>query len=248
MPSWFRSLFNKKDQRTDQTKTERILELERIIGLEINDPSLFLRALRHRSTLSNDQYATHDSYERLEFLGDAVLDLIASEILFEKFPQANEGFLTKSRAKLVKGDTLAKFSAELGIEDILELGERSDQLSISKSILADVFESVVAAIYITKGYPNAFLFVSKVFEDQVDFKKLVHQVDNFKSALLEYTQANKMSLPDYKVVSESGPGHEKVFEIKVSVDSKELGSGQGKSKKRAEQEAAKVALKTLGVR
>lgn len=191
MPTWLRSLFKKKDQSIDQVKNERLLQLERIIGFEIDDPSLFLRALRHRSTLANDQYSSHDSYERLEFLGDAVLDLIAAEVLFEKFPTANEGFLTKSRAKLVKGETLAKFSIKLGIEDLLELGERSDQVSISKSILADVFESIIAAIYITKGYANAFMFVSEVFEKQVDFKKLVNQVDNFKSALLEFTQAKK---------------------------------------------------------
>lgn len=248
MPTWLRSLFKKKDQSIDQVKNERLLQLERIIGFEIDDPSLFLRALRHRSTLANDQYSSHDSYERLEFLGDAVLDLIAAEVLFEKFPTANEGFLTKSRAKLVKGETLAKFSIKLGIEELLELGERSDQVSISKSILADVFESIIAAIYITKGYANAFMFVSEVFEKQVDFKKLVNQVDNFKSALLEFTQAEKMSLPSYKVVSESGPGHDKIFEIMVIVDGKELGTGQGRSKKSAEQEAAKVALKTLGVR
>jgi ribonuclease-3 len=248
MPTWLRSLFKKKDQSKDQVKNERLLQLERIIGLDISDPSLFLRALRHRSTLASDLYSSHDSYERLEFLGDAVLDLIAAEVLFEKFPTANEGFLTKSRAKLVKGDTLAKFSEKLGIEELLELGERSEQVNISKSILADVFESIIAAIYITKGYPSAFLFVSKVFEEQVDFKKLVNQVDNFKSALLEFTQAKKMSLPDYKVISESGPGHDKVFEILVSVDDQELGTGQGRSKKIAEQAAAKVALKTLGVR
>ncbi|MEQ8579356.1 MAG: ribonuclease III [Balneola sp.] len=248
MPTWLRSLFKKKDLSTDQVKNERLLQLERIIGFEIDDPSLFLRALRHRSTLANDQYSSHESYERLEFLGDAVLDLIAAEVLFEKFPTANEGFLTKSRAKLVKGETLAKFSIKLGIEDLLELGERSDQVSISKSILADVFESIIAAVYITKGYANAFMFVSEVFEKQVDFKKLVNQVDNFKSALLEYTQAEKMSLPSYKVVSESGPGHDKIFEIMVIVDNKELGAGKGRSKKSAEQEAAKVALKTLGVR
>ncbi|MEQ9279360.1 MAG: ribonuclease III [Balneola sp.] len=248
MPTWLRSLFKKKDLSKDQVKNERLLQLERIIGFEIDDPSLFLRALRHRSTLANDQYSSHESYERLEFLGDAVLDLIAAEVLFEKFPTANEGFLTKSRAKLVKGETLAKFSIKLGIEDLLELGERSDQVSISKSILADVFESIIAAVYITKGYANAFMFVSEVFEKQVDFKKLVNQVDNFKSALLEYTQAEKMSLPSYKVVSESGPGHDKIFEIMVIVDNKELGAGKGRSKKSAEQEAAKVALKTLGVR
>ena len=245
MTSWLRSFFTKKDQFRAQDRNERIIALERIIGFQIDDPSLFLKSLRHRSTLSGDQYAKHESYERLEFLGDAVLDLIAAEILFEKFPEANEGFLTKSRAKLVKGETLAKFSAKLGIDEVLELGERSDQIKTAKSILADVFESIIAAIYITKGYPSAFLFVSKVFQDQVNFEKLVNQVDNFKSALLEHTQANKMGLPDYEVVSESGPGHDKEFEIKVSVDNDELGTGKGKSKKSAEQEAAKMALKNL---
>lgn len=248
MTSWLRSFFTKKDQFNAQDKNERIRALERIIGFQIDDPSLFLKALRHRSTLSSDQYAKHESYERLEFLGDAVLDLIAAEILFEKFPKANEGFLTKSRAKLVKGETLAKFSAKLGIDEVLELGERSDHVKVAKSILADVFESIIAAIYITKGYPSAFLFVSKVFEGQVNFKKLVNEVDNFKSALLEHTQANKMGLPDYKVVSESGPGHDKEFEITVFVDDEEMGTGKGKSKKRAEQEAAKIALITLGQR
>lgn len=245
MTSWLRSFFTKRDQPKAQDKNDRIKALERIIGFDIDDPSLFLKALRHRSTLSGDQYAKHESYERLEFLGDAVLDLITAEILFEKFPEANEGFLTKSRAKLVKGETLAKFSAKLGIDEVLELGERSDQAKIAKSILADVFESIIAAVYITKGYPSAFLFVSKVYEKQVDFNKLVTQVDNFKSALLEHTQANKMSLPYYQVVSESGPGHNKEFEIMVSVDNEDLGSGKGKSKKSAEQEAAKEALKTL---
>lgn len=248
MPSWLRSLFKKKDQLSEEGKNVRLLALERIIGFEIDDPSLFLRALRHRSTLTNDQYASYDSYERLEFLGDAVLDLITAEILFEKFPKANEGFLTKSRAKLVKGETLAKFSVSLGIEEMLELGERSDSVNISKSILADVFESIIAAIYITKGYPNAFLFVSKVFEKEVNFKKLLTQVDNYKSALLELTQAEKMSLPDYRVVSESGPGHDKIFEIMVLVDDKELGVGEGRSKKSAEQEAAKQALMILAKR
>lgn len=251
MTSWLKSLFGKKNQKIAaqvfKAKDERIINLEGIIGFEIDDPSLFLRALRHRSTLTNDQYSTYDSYERLEFLGDAVLDLIAAEILFEKYPESNEGFLTKTRAKLVRGDTLSKFSKKLGIDEILETGERSDSVGISKSILADVFESIIAAIYVTKGYPVAFMFVSKVIEKYVDFDKIVNQVDNHKSVLLEYTQAHKMGLPEYTVLSESGPGHEKIFEIVVSVDDKELGIGKGRSKKSAEQEAAKMALLTFDV-
>ncbi len=246
MTSWFRSLFSSKDRTSKNwEKSERIKALEGIIGFKVDDPSLFEKALRHRSTLSSEEYESHDSYERLEFLGDAVLDLIAAEILFEKFPESNEGFLTKIRAKLVKGDTLANLSQKLGFEALMETGERAENISISKSILADAFESVIAAIYITKGYDHAFSFVARVYEEQVDFEALVTKVDNYKSALLELTQAEKMSLPHYKVVSESGPGHEKVFEIMVSVDKKELGVGKGRSKKRAEQEAAKMALRTL---
>lgn len=249
MTSWFRSLFVKNKHvpkaQVLTDKDERILNLERIIGFSIDDPSLFLRALRHRSTLTNDQYSAYDSYERLEFLGDAVLDLIAAEILFEKYPKSNEGFLTKIRAKLVRGDTLAEFSKKLGIDSILETGERSETVSISKSILADVFESIIAAIYVTKGYSKAFQFVSKVIDTHVDFDQMINHVDNHKSALLEFTQAEKMGLPKYKVVSESGPGHEKIFEIVVSVDDNELGKGSGRSKKRAEQQAAKKALRSL---
>ncbi|WP_018126292.1 ribonuclease III [Balneola vulgaris] len=245
MPSWLRRLFKKNEVQLDSDVTQRLKAIERIIGFTIDDPSLFLKAVRHRSTLSQEQYASHDSYERLEFLGDAVLDLIAAEILFEKFPKKDEGFLTKTRAKLVKGDTLAKFSEHLGIDKILEVGERSPKSDVSKSILADVFESLIAAIYITKGYEKAFHFVSNVIEKQVNFDKLVNTLDNYKSALLELTQAEKKSLPKYKLVSESGPGHDKIFEIKVIVDDIELGVGKGRSKKKAEQEAARMALKTL---
>ena len=115
MPEWFRSLFSKKKKSDLSPELKsRIEKLEGIVGFQIDDPSLFLKALRHRSTLSQDQYEVYDSYERLEFLGDAVLDLIASEILFNNYPEKDEGFLTKVRAKLVRGDTLSIFFTETG--------------------------------------------------------------------------------------------------------------------------------------
>ena len=226
-------------------KSRRLYELEKIIGTSINDSSLFQRALRHRSMLAQEQYAKYDSYERLEFLGDAVLDLIAAEILFNKYPRKDEGFLTKIRAKLVRGETLAEFSKKLGFEDLMEVGENNSVVKISKSILADVFESVVAAIYITKGYSVAFNFVEKVYNELVDFNDLVNTIDNYKSVLLEYTQARRLSLPHYKLIDESGPGHNRTFEVIVLIGKDELGRGIGKSKKKAEQLAAEVALQAL---
>src|SRR5690554_4281418 len=199
---WLKSLFRGK-KSANLEPNERIVKLERIIGYPIDNPSLFLKALRHRSTLSQEQYATYDSYERLEFLGDSVLDLIIAEILFNKYPKKDEGFLTKIRAKLVKGDALSQFSISLGIDELLELGEGKSNTAISKSILADVFESIIAAIYITKGYKEAFIFVERVIKENINFNETINTLDNYKSALLEYTQAHKLSLPHYKVVTES---------------------------------------------
>ena len=231
--------------KTSAGKSERIVTLEKITGTEIDEPALFQRALRHRSMLSNEKYAKYDSYERLEFLGDAVLDLIAAEILFNKYPEKNEGFLTKIRAKLVRGETLSNFSSKLGLEELMEIGEKGAAIKISKSILADVFESIIAAIYITSGYHSAFAFVERVFEQHVDWDSLVNTVDNYKSALLEYTQAERLPLPNYKLVNETGPGHNRTFEVKVLIGEEELGTGIGKSKKKAEQLAAEVALQSL---
>ncbi len=246
MPRWFRSLFSSKKQEDLSPELKsRIEKLERIVGFKIDDPSLFLKALRHRSTLSQDKYETYDSYERLEFLGDAVLDLIAAEILFNNYPEKDEGFLTKVRAKLVRGDTLTDFSKKLGLEDLMELGERNGAGKISKSILADAFESIIAAIYITKGYQQAYQFVDTVIENNLVIDKLINTVDNYKSALLELAQAQKRPIPHYELISESGPGHNRTFMVKVLVGDEELGQGKGKSKKKAEQKAARQALKKL---
>ena len=245
MSRWFRSLFSKKKKSELTPELEsRINKLERIVGITIDDPSLFLKALRHRSTLSQDQYEVYDSYERLEFLGDAVLDLIAAEILFNNYPEKDEGFLTKVRAKLVRGDTLSGFSKSLGIEDLMELGERNGE-KISKSILADAFESIIAAIYITEGYQKAYNFVDKVIEENLVIQDLINTVDNHKSALLEYAQSIKKPIPYYETINESGPGHNKTFEVRVLIGREEMGKGTGKSKKKAEQKAAKEALKKM---
>lgn len=245
MRGWIKSFFDKKKADLDPELQSRITELERIVDFKIDDPSLYLKALRHRSTLSLDKYESYDSYERLEFLGDAVLDLIAAEYLFKEYPTKNEGFLTKIRAKLVRGETLSQLSYQLGFENLMEMGERGGAVQVSKNILADVFESIIAAIYITKGYDYAYKFMHNVIKEHLELEDLINTLDNYKSALLEYTQAQKLSLPQYELISESGPGHNKTFVVKVLVDGKEMGTGKGKSKKKAEQEAAKEALESL---
>lgn len=229
--------------------SERFEGLQEILGISIEaeHKQIFLQALRHRSIIDDDLYKSHETYERLEFLGDAVLDLIVSEILYQKYPTEDEGFLTKIRAKVVKGDTLARMAGELKIHTVLELGARAggQNIELSKSILADVFESIVAAVYLTYGYQFTFDLTSKILNENIDYDSITSTVDNYKSVLMEKMQAQKNPLPVYKVLSESGPGHNKTFHIAVCLEGEVLGEGFGKNKKKAEQEAAKKALAVL---
>lgn len=226
---------------------EKLRHIEHITGLPVINPSYYLRAIRHRSMLVEEDFEASDSYERLEFLGDAVLDLIVTEIIFEYYPHKNEGFLTKLRSKLVKGDSLAMYADILELGAIIEVGQRAKGQGIehSKSILADIFEALVGALYLDQGYNKAFWFVRNILDEHVDMEEILKTLDNFKSTLLEYSQAQGWAVPEYEVVSESGPGHDKTFVIEVMVDGDVMGEGEGKSKKQAEQAAAREALMHL---
>jgi ribonuclease-3 len=241
-----RALFKSKGTLPSRHK-KRIRQLQKIIDTPIDNPFIYVRALRHRSTLSDENFSSTDSYERLEFLGDAVLDLIVTEVIFDLYPEKNEGFLTKLRAKLVKGDTLAIFARELGLNELLLLAEevRGQGIENSKSVLSDVFEALVGALYLDAGYQEASQFVDKVIDRYINLDEVITTLDNYKSLLLEFAQARQMKIPIYRVISESGPGHDKTFEIEVLVDEKPMGSGIGKSKKEAEQKAAQKALADL---
>ena len=142
----------------------RLEELSQILGFVPSDATLYQKALRHRSSTSLEKYESYDYYERLEFLGDAVLDLISAELLFQKYPEEDEGFLTKTIAKMVRGETLSNLSKDLGIESLLEFTDTKGGVTKSKGILADIFESMIAAIYITEGYKVTFEFVRKVYD------------------------------------------------------------------------------------
>ncbi len=247
MISRIRAYFLRKT--LDFDKRQKIAFLEELINEPILNTTIYLKALRHRSKLADadSSYQDTDSYEQLEFLGDAVLDLIVTEILFERFPNENEGFMTKLRSKIVKGDSLAILSQKLNLGSVVEVGERAKGQGIeySNSVLADIFEAVIGAVYKDKGYKKTFDFVYNIIRKHVNIRDLVKTHDNYKSLLLEYAQANKLSIPKYKVVSEKGPAHDKIFEIQVSINNDVLGNGVGKNKKTAEQVAAKGALVRL---
>lgn len=226
---------------------EKIRVLEHLIGYRIAEPELYLKALRHRSRTGDDGYSKVDTYEQLEFLGDAVLDLVVTEILFEQFPRKDEGFMTKVRAKVVRGDALAKYADALNIAEIVEIGSRAkgQRIQYSKNILADVFEAIIGAIFKDKGYEVASEFIRRIVDRYVNFEEVVRTKENFKSILLEFTQARRWTIPSYEVIKETGPDHSKTFEVQVLVNDEPKGSGKGKSKKSAEQEAARQALQAL---
>lgn len=245
LKKWFRGDSVSVNHESDS----QLNDLETILGFTIPPDHyiLFKRALRHRSTVDNDKYNSYETYERLEFLGDSVLDLIVTEILFEKYPEENEGFLTKLRAKIVRGDTLYELALKLKLSQFLVVGDRAagQGIETSKSVLSDVYEALTAAIYISKGYSEAYKFVHNHLINYIDFNDIVTKIDNHKSLLMEYSQSEKLELPRYVVLSEKGPGHDKTFQVAVYIGEKKYGEGSAKSKKNAEQKAAKVALKTF---
>jgi len=225
---------------------EKFTKLEKIIGASIFDKNIYVEALIHRSFLEeNEQFNL--SNERLEFLGDSVLNLVIGEYLFNKFPQEEEGFLTKVRAKMVNRNALSLVAENLNLGELLIISS-SVPKSIthnSKSMLSDALEALIGAIYLDKGIDTCKKFIqTNILEPAL--KNGDHLIDeNYKSQLLEYAQANKLAIPVYQIVSEEGPHHDKTFIAEVIIGEKVLGEGKGKSKKEAEQNAAQVALKRV---
>jgi ribonuclease III len=236
-----------KRRKLDSHYRKKIKALEKLMGLPIRSHELYLKALRHRSIVAEMNMAATESYEQLEFIGDAVLDLIVSEMIFRIYPKSNEGFMTQLRSRLVKGEMLAKIGRDIGLMEYIELGDRVKNQGIenSESVLADTFEAIVGAVYKDHGYEKCRDFTVSLYQKYVDFGELISTQDNFKSLLLETVQAQKLQAPVYKIIRETGPGHEKVFDVVVQVEGNVVGTGTGKNRKKAEQAAAEAALKAL---
>jgi len=216
--------------------------LQKELGYNFKDPLLLVRSLTH---VSYDRNKSGGHNEVLEFLGDAVLDLVISDLLFRRFPGKNEGDLSRMRAGLVNSVALAKKAVALNLGDLLRLGkgeERSGGRS-KPSILAGAFEALLGGIYRDGGYSAAVKIIERYFAYDITEKKLGQQ--DYKTRLQEISQMLFREPPVYRLVFESGPDHDKRFVTEIAVGGKVLGRGEGKSKKQSEQEAAAKALDEL---
>jgi len=215
-----------------------------IYPYRFQDPDLLNQAFLHASAINPETQTRDDSYERLEFLGDAVLELVVSRFLFYKFPEYSEGKLTQMRSKLVNRTTLAKVSELINFGDFLILGRggEKDNLRTLHSVLSDLYESFTGALYLDGGLPIASDFINKTL--LINHHKYIPAQDtqNYKGRLYEYCQKNGLGEPLFKLMSENGPDHGKDFVINVLVDGEVYGTGSGKNKKNAGQEAARFAL------
>ncbi len=216
-------------------------QLEKNIGYHFRDKNLLKTAVTH-SSYANENRGGMAYNERLEFLGDAVLQLITSEKLFKENPDMPEGKMSKQRAALVCEDALASYSKEIKLGDFMLLGKGEEATGGRNrpSILADAFEALIGAIFLDGGMDNAKKFVRR-------FLDAAHlSLKDYKTLLQEIIQKNPGERLSYVVTGESGPDHDKVFNVEVHLNSNVIGKGTGKSKKQAEQAAAKEALALMG--
>ena len=232
----------------DKRKTE-LDELLNNLNLSIDDYSLLDVALTHSSYNFENKLAEIKDNERLEFLGDAVLKLLASRYLYERFPEYPEGDLTKIRAVLVSDKTLAHIASKINLDKFLKIGYHEAKLGgrTRLSTLACAFESVLGAFYLDGKIENLYDFLVNLLKDDVTEIDNSASKYNFKAMLQEYAQSNGMKIPEYIVVEEKGPAHSKVFAVEVWVNGDKMGFGEGNSKKEAHQIAARIAAVALGL-
>ena len=224
------------------------VKFEEISGITFKNKELLRRAFTHRSYLNENRDTESSHNERLEFLGDAVLELMVTEYLFEKYPDSNEGDLTAYRASLVNAITLSEAAQKINVNDFLLLskGETKDTGKARQYILANTMEAIIGAIYLDQGYDSAKYFISKNLFHLID--KIVAEKSwiDAKSKFQEKAQEKESLTPMYKSLKEEGPDHDKKFTIGVYLDKELVAEGVGMSKQEAEQEAARKALEVKG--
>ena len=220
------------------------------LGVRFADPATVMRALTHSSWANENPSGNGkptSNNERDEFLGDAVLDLVASHLIMERFPDATEGELSRLRASMVNERRLADLARRVGLGELLLLG-KGEEMSGGRekeSLLADGFEAIVGAIFLEGGYVRALKFLRKQFEPFLEELGAPGFDHDYKTRLQEISQSRLKSTPRYTLVREAGPDHDKTFEVNLVIGGQVRGVGVGKSKKDAEQAAAKSALATL---
>lgn len=220
---------------------ERLGELEEITGYRFRDKSLLRQALTHSSYANEMKINKYENYERLEFLGDAVLELVSSDFLFRKRRENSEGRLTKLRASMVCEPALAFCAREISLEQYILLGKGEEATGGRgrDSIVSDVMESLIGAIYLDGGLEEASAFIHRFVLSDLEHKQLFYDA---KTKLQEIVQQENSGTLHYELVREDGPQHDKIFDVEAYVGEKLVGTGSGHSKKAAEQQAAYQAL------
>lgn len=220
---------------------ESLKKLEARLGIKFRDRARFLQALTHRSAATESGV---NSNERLEFLGDAVVGLVISEYLFEKFPGYSEGSLAKSKSYIVSESALADAAQTLGLDEFVRVssGEAATGGRRRRSILADAFEALIAAVYLDSGIRSARRIIRNTLKDAISASATEEHRRDYKSALQERTQSKQRLTPIYHIIREDGLDHDKTFLAQAVIGNTVIGEGSGKSKKEAEQAAALDAL------
>jgi len=219
-------------------------KLDDLVGTKVKDTTLYLRAFTHKSALK--KYTLTESFETLEFMGDSVLGFVITKMLFDQYEEHQEGFLTKARTKMVRGNTLAGIALKLGLEKWILMDDKGirNNWNTNEKILEDAFEALVGAIYLDLGLIHAKKFILNLYSDPnvVDMDSLMVD-DNYKDRLMRYCQQIKIDLPQYPIDFHNNG----VFGVSVVVDGNVVASGSAKNKKQAEQNAAQEAIRLLGI-
>ncbi|WP_137742823.1 ribonuclease III [Robertmurraya siralis] len=235
-----------KDKWTLRNRDRQFKDFQDKIGVHFTNVKLLIQAFTHSSYVNEHRKKPYDDNERLEFLGDAVLELTVSQFLYNKYPTMSEGELTKLRAAVVCEPSLVSFANELTFGEYVLLGKGEEMTGgrTRPALLADVFEAFIGALFLDKGIDAVVQFLEKVVFPKIDAGAFSHVMD-FKSQLQEHVQRDGSGLIEYKVLQEKGPAHNREFISQVSLNGEEVGVGTGRSKKEAEQHAAQMALEKL---
>jgi ribonuclease-3 len=217
--------------------------IEELVGTKIKNLDLYQKAFTHKSAIKEYEQFT-ESFETLEFIGDSVLGFVITKFLFDRYESRQEGFLTKARTKLVRGETLAKIANTLNLNELVIMDEKGmrNQWNNNPKILEDVFEALIGAIYMDIGLIHAKEFILRIYQDPeiVDLNSIMVD-DNYKDHLMRHCQVNNWPLPEYRVCAH----HEGLFYIDIYIDNMFRARGAAKSKKQAEQNAAQMYFQVL---
>ena len=233
--------------KKDKERLRKLKDIERLIGHRFKNKAILSQALTHKSYANEKDRVAYGDNERLEFLGDSVLGIVISRVLYDDCPDRDEGILTRYKSQLVSGSTLSRIAKNLKIGDFLLLGKGEEASGGRKhaSNLLCALESIIGALYLDGDLRAATKFINKVFKSEIELVKEGKGSKDYKSVLQQLALKKFKTMPSYKIISEIGPDHKKHFIVEALISGKRYGIGSGYNKKSAEQSSAKEALSAL---